>query len=207
MTTAHPPLPTTRPRLALLKALRDVAAVGTTDPTHASRQVELYDLFAHWNREVFADRLMPVHCNVALTPYGHTIGLCHYNPVQFIEIHPACWDGHADHHAQWTDGSGVSGVMLHEMIHLACSQAGQDPDHKGAPWAAWCDFIGQYLGLPLTYVQHSRRKASTTDGRRVNVWVPTVPTEPRPSTRLASYAEIRSFPSVIEGDGDGLPRL
>lgn len=197
-------LPPARPRLSLLKVLREVAAVGTIDPEHAARQVELYDMFEHWNAAVFSNRLQPVHVNLAITPYGHKLGVAHGAPVQYIEIHPICWAGAADHHATWA-GTGVSGTVLHEMIHLACYQSGQDPEHKGRPWAAWCDHIGQILGIPLTYVQHSRRK----DSERNNVWVPTVPSEPRPGTRLASYHEIYSFPSMFnEGAApEDLPKL
>jgi hypothetical protein len=207
MTTfKQPPLPSGKAPLSNLDKLRDVASLGCSDPDLAIRQVQVYDWFELWNERFFGNRLRPVHINVSLTRYGKNLGLCHYEPVQYIEIHPQCWKGAAAHHSQAIGDTAMPSaawVVLHEMIHLATAQtAGEiwgadDNCHTTASWVGWCNFIAEQLGMPLSYVEMKRGKERTSDGAaRVNAWKSRVGIEPiiRPGTRLATYDETRCFP-------------
>jgi hypothetical protein len=201
----HPPLPTTTPDLTVLDRLRSVARVGCQDPERAVQSEQVYDWFRFWNDRIFSNQLSPVLVNVALTPYGGMLGLCHGGPVQFIEIHPACWDGAAAHHG--TIGSlkmpDAAFVVLHEMIHLAVDQAGlpsRGTDgncHTTPGWVGWCNHAAEVLEIPLTYVSYKRAKSGTAEGRH-NVRVPVAPPTLRPGTELATYDETRSFPCRLD---------
>jgi hypothetical protein len=203
---SQPALPAGKAPLSNLNKLRDVAALGCSDPDLAIRQVQVYDWFELWNDFFFSNRLRPVHIHVSLTRYGKTLGICASAPVQYIEIHPQCWNGGAAHHSQAignTTMPDAAWVVLHEMIHLAIAQAGlesrgaDDNCHATPIWAAWCNFIAEHLDLPLSYTQNKRGKAKAgADGIRKNIWKPRVGIEPaiRPDTCLATYDETRCFP-------------
>ncbi|KZR72727.1 hypothetical protein PMIT1327_00362 [Prochlorococcus marinus str. MIT 1327] len=203
----QPALPPGKARLSDLTKLRDVAAIGCSDPDLAIHQVQVYDWFEQWNERFFSNRLRPVHVNVSLTNYGKNLGLCIGFPVQYIEIHPQCWKGKAVHHSQAignTEMPSAAWVVLHEMIHLAGDQAGQETwgadhnCHTTPIWVGWCNFIAEQLELPLSYAEMKRgkTKADPDDGYRANVWKPRRGMEPviREGTRLASYDETRCFP-------------
>jgi hypothetical protein len=203
---AQPPLPTGKAPLSNLNKLRDVAAIGCSDPDLAIRQVQVYDWFQLWNERFFSNRLRPVHINVSLTNYGKNLGVCYGYPVQYIEVHPQCWGGAAAHHSQAIGNTAMpdaAWVVLHEMIHLAASQANLSTAvtkdgtncHATSIWVAWCNFIAEHLDLPLTYAQNKRGKAKAgADGIRKNIWKPTIEPTIRPGTRLATYDETRCFP-------------
>lgn len=201
----QPSLPSGKAPLSDLSKLRDVAAIGCTDDDLAIRQTEVYDWFEMWNEAFFSNRLRPVHLNVALTDYGATLGRCFVAPVQFIEIHPQCWKGNADHHnfGSSTDVHPGALVVLHEMIHLAEAQLQggfSDANCHATPiWIGWCNFIAEQVGLPLTYGRMKRGKAKAdADGRRANIWKHGKGAAVRSGTRLASYDETRCFP-FLEG--------
>lgn len=206
MTFKQPALPSGSSPLSNLSKLRDVAAIGCTDPDLAICQVQVYDWFELFNERFFGNRLRPVHINVSLTNYGKTLGLCHSSPVQFIEIHPQCWKGRAAHHSQAignTELPSAAWVVLHEMMHLAASQADLPSEvtedgtncHTTAIWVAWCNYIAQELGLPLSYAKNKRGKAKAdVDGVRANIWKPATKPVIREGTRLATYDETRCFP-------------
>ncbi len=202
---SQPPLPAGKAPLANLSKLRDVAAIGCSDPALAIRQVQVYDWFQLWNERFFSNRLRPVHINVSLTRYGKNLGLCHYEPVQYIEIHPQCWSGAAARHQAIgnTAMPDAAWVTLHEMIHLAAAQTegdiwgADDNCHTTTSWVSWINYIAEQLELPLSYVEMKRGKVRTSDGlARLNAWKPRVGIEPpiRPGTRLATYDETRCFP-------------
>ena len=202
----QPTLPSGKAPLSNLDKLRSVASLGCNDPDLAIQQVQVYDWFELWNERIFSNRLRPVHVNVSLTKYGKNLGLCSIAPVQYIEIHPQCWKGKARHHQQ-SVGSitlpSAAFVVLHEMMHLAGDQAGEDTwgaddnCHTTPIWIAWCNYVAEQLDLPLSYAELKRGKTkANADGERANVWKPRVGTEPRirPNTRLATYDETRCFP-------------
>ena len=202
----QPPLPSGKAPLSNLDKLRDVASLGCSDPDLAIRQVEVYDWFQLWNERFFGNRLRPVHVNVSLTSYGSSLGICYGYPVQFIEIHPQCWKGAAEHHSQAigdTSMASAAWVVLHEMVHLAACQADLPPSltkdgkncHATSIWVAWCNYIAEQLDLPLSYARMKRGKAKAdAEGKRKNIWVPNGEHVIRPGTRLASYDETRCFP-------------
>ena len=197
----QPLLPAGKARLSDLVKLRDVAAIGCSDPDLAVHQTQVYDWFEQWNERFFSNRLRPVHLNVALTSYGASLGLCHYAPVQYIEIHPQCWKGKADHYSQVignTEMPSAAWVVLHEMIHLAEAQTqgwSDDNAHTTPLWIAWCNFIAEQVDLPLAYGHMKRGKTKAdADGYRANVWKHGKDAVVRPGTRLATYEETRCFP-------------
>ncbi|KZR72703.1 SprT-like family protein [Prochlorococcus marinus str. MIT 1313] len=205
----QPALPAGKARLSDLTKLRDVAAIGCSDPDLALRQTQVYDWFEQWNERFFSNRLRPVHLNVALTSYGATLGLCHCAPVQYIEIHPQCWKSRIgktiilvspNKAIGNTEMPSAAWVVLHEMIHLAEAQTNGDINgdaHATPLWVAWCNFIAEQLELPLSYAEMKRGKTKAdSDGYRANVWKPRRGMEPviREGTRLASYDETRCFP-------------
>lgn len=200
----QPPLPSGKAPLSNLDKLRDVASLGCSDPDLAIRQVQVYDWFQLWNERFFNNRLRPVHVNVSLTRYGKSLGLCVNSPVQYIEIHPQCWKGAAKHHSQAigdTSMPSAAWVVLHEMMHLAADQAGQDARgadnncHTTPIWVAWCNYVAEQLDLPLSYARNKRGKSSVAEGRK-NIWVPIDEPVIRPGTRLATYDETRCFPYI-----------
>lgn len=202
MTFTQPALPSGKAPLANLSKLRDVAALGCTDSDLAVRQVQVYDWFEQWNDRFFSNRLRPVHVNVSLTKFGKNLGLCSYKPVQYIEIHPCCFN------RQTKTISGIempsaAWIVLHEMIHLVAAQTSKDiwgadkNCHTTPVWVDWCNFIADQLEMPLSYAQMKRGKERTSDGQeRINVWKPRNGIKPiiREGTRLASYEETRCFP-------------
>ena len=200
----QPSLPSGKAPLSNLTKLRDVAALGCSDPDLAIRQVQVYDWFELWNDRFFSNRLRPVHINVALTGYGKFLGLCCASPVQYIEIHPQCWRGGAAHHGKAigdTEMPSAAWVVLHEMMHLAADQAGLDGRgadgncHTTPIWVAWCNHIAEQLQMPYSYAQMKRGKTSVAEGRQ-NIWKPIGEPLLRPGTTLASYDETRCFPYV-----------
>ncbi len=205
MLFSQPSLPTGKAPLSNLAKLRDVAAIGCSDPDLAVHQTQVYDWFEMWNEAFFNNRLRPVHLNVALTDYGATLGRCFYLPVQFIEIHPQCWKGNADckNLGNSTDVHPAALVVLHEMIHLAEAQTvgySSDNAHATPTWLGWCNFIAEQVDLPLTYGRMKRGKSKAdSDGRRANVWKHDKGAAVRPGTCLGSYDETRCFP-FIESD-------
>jgi hypothetical protein len=195
----QPGLPAGKAPLSNLSRLRDVAALGCVDPDLAVRQVQVYDWFEQWNQRFFSNRLRPVHINVSLTSYGKTLGLCHYRPVQYIEIHPRCWRSAPQHVGSMVMPS-AAWVVLHEMIHLAEVQTRGDVPgncHATPDWVGWCNYIAEQLDMPLSYAQMARGKSSVAEGRK-NVWKPACGASVliRPGTRLADYDETRCFPYV-----------
>ena len=199
MAFQQPSLPTGKAPLSNLSKLREVAAIGCTESDLSIKQVQVYDWFEQWNQAFFGNRLRPVHVNVSLTAYGKKLGLCYYSPVQYIEVHPNCWRGAAQHHQQAIGNMKMpdaSWVLLHEMMHLAEAQTVGTPGrnaHNSQAWIGWCNFIAQELDLPLSYSQMKRGKNSVAEGRK-NVWIHSKGAVVRPGTRLASYDEMRCFP-------------
>jgi len=196
----QPPLPSGKAPLSNLTKLRDVAALGCSDPDLAIRQVQVYDWFELWNDRFFSNRLRPVHINVALTRYGKTLGFCHYEPVQYIEIHPRCWQRKPQSIGD-TEMPSAAWVVLHEMIHLVAAQTegdiwgADDNCHTTPIWVAWCNHIAEQLQMPYSYAQMKRGKTSVAEGRQ-NIWKPIGEPLLRPGTTLASYDETRCFPYV-----------
>ena len=202
---SQPALPSGKAPLSNLSKLRDVAAIGCNDEELAIRQTKVYDWFEMWNDLFFGNRLRPVHINVSLTGYGAFLGLCYQAPVHFIEIHPQCWKGGADHKTFGsTDCHPASLVVLHEMIHLAEIQTlGTIADkncHLTPTWSAWCNYIAEQVNMPLTFGRMKRGKAKAdSDGVRANVWKHPKNAIVRTGTRLANYDETRCFP-FLEDD-------
>jgi hypothetical protein len=56
----------------------------------------------------------------------------------------------------------VDETVLHELLHNELHQFGENPKHKGAPWARRCQELSTRLGLP---VQIERPRSIRTGGR------------------------------------------
>lgn len=183
---------------------------SVTDELAWSR--DLYDWWAAWNRIYFAEKLKPLFIYSGNTDYGKFLGLCRYLPTREILIQkqgiksPEKGEHHGysvRHHEAFghlTDTQyNVALIVLHEMIHQACFEAGVDPNHEGAPWAAHCNYIGNDLGLGLTFSEMRRSKVTiqqeNNSKSRVNIWRPKKRIDLLPNTdRFATVEECRCFP-------------
>jgi hypothetical protein len=105
-------------------------------------------------------------------------------------------------------------ILLHEMMHQACHEAGEwvDNCHQGPLWLAHCNHIGGDLGLGLTFARMKRGKTPMLDDDgvpiknakgeqlRANKWMPMEKKLLPNTNRTASYDECRMFP-LREDDG------
>jgi hypothetical protein len=85
------------------------------------------DTWERFNHDYFGGRLRPLPIFLTpTTPYGHLVGwTCCGGAVTHIAL-AAPKDGHV-----LVAGRGC---LLHEMVHQALHEAGEDIRHKGEPW-------------------------------------------------------------------------
>jgi hypothetical protein len=187
-----------------------VAIQQAKDP----KGTHLYDWWKTWNAAYFNNTLAPIVVSYQNTDYGRNLGFYMYEPIKQIIIQKRTnlpIEAHAEvkrHKAFEGLDQGrycLALVLLHEMIHQACSEANQDPSHEGQPWADHCNYIGKHLQIGLSYSAMTRQKANVVDddgsvvrqgGRalRRNVWRPTNDTLLKGTDRLATHQECRHFP-------------
>lgn len=120
--------------------------------------------FTRLNRELFAGSVIPMPIIIAMTPYGHCIGLTgapSWLASPRISLAPEVFLGSADRLDLATGRMGpgrirggprqVSDVLLHEMIHAALILRGEDPDHNEAPWCKLItELSADLLGLDIS---------------------------------------------------------
>lgn len=185
----------------------------------------LYEWWKRWNKIYFENSLRPLFLHFGLSDYGRALGHYALQPVREILIQKVgrrkseqCLSVHdaAKHHEAFKDLSkyqySLALVLLHEMMHQLDHETGGfngdngDNCHQTPTWLEYCNFIGNDLGLGLTYAPMARQKVSKTDDEgnivrnaqgqamRVNVWKP-MAGELLPNTvRFATYDECRRFP-------------
>jgi hypothetical protein len=118
---------------------------------------------ARINRELFAGSIPPMPVVIAMTPYGHCIGLTgapRWLESPRVTLAPEIFTGSRDKYdgaGRWVRGRlrggprQVSDVLTHELIHAALILRGEDSQHNGDPW---CKLITELsrdvLGLDIT---------------------------------------------------------
>lgn len=182
----------------------------------------LYTWWKRWNKIYFENTLRPLFLHYGLSDYGRALGHYALRPVREILIQKVgrkkseqCLSVHvaAKHHEAFKDLSkyqySLALVLLHEMMHQSEHETGGsvgDNCHQTTTWLEYCNFIGNDLGLGLTYSTMARQKVSKTDDEgnivknaqgqtmRKNIWKPKAK-ELLPNTvRFATYDECRRFP-------------
>jgi hypothetical protein len=121
---------------------------------------------------LFRDRLkrpgfvLPVIRLAPVAPYGHCMGLSGNGDslAHVSDLDHGIW---LYLHKQYfgTDDALLAkadGVVLHELLHNELKQFGEDPKHKGAPWARRCQELSTRLGLS---VRIERPRSIRTGGR------------------------------------------
>lgn len=203
------PLPTAVTDWSLFNDLVRVHQSVATDASSCDR--EMYEWWAQWNRLYFNETLRPLFIYTGNSDYGKYLGFCRYLPSREIMIQqqgiksPIKGEHYGASVMRHSAFAGLSEMqycvalmLLHEMIHQACFEAGVNPDHEGAPWATHCNVIGADLGLRLTFSEMKRGKAAKEKGqaseKRRNVWRPVSDALLPGTDRLATVEECRSFP-------------
>ena len=214
------PLPKGHTDHALLGQIVNVHRVTFQEGQHGGVQpAVLYDWWRHWNAIYFQSTLMPLFITEGNTDYGKYLGFCQYTPerrilIQQRSIQTEASGAFASHHgasvrrhpvfAGLEEGDyNIALLLLHEMMHQACFEAGQDAGHNSPAWAAWCNLIGQDLGLTITFSQMKKgKKTVPTSGekkKRITVMLPVNGAELLPgTTRFAEYAEQCRFPWQLD---------
>jgi hypothetical protein len=103
--------------------------------------------FARHNCEHFAGSIPPMPIIIAMSAYGHCIGLTRapaWLASPRISLTPEVFNGSAEKFNPLTGRTmpgrtrggprQVSDVLLHEMIHATLIFRGENPDHNGDPW-------------------------------------------------------------------------
>lgn len=199
-------LPNNKTDFALLKEIIACQDAKKKDGTH------LYDWWQRWNNIYFENTLKPIIVSYQNTDYGRYLGYFRHSPIMEIVIQ---WrtktvkrGSEVMQHDAFADLTTrqycLALIVLHEMMHQACFEAGLDPGHEGQPWLDHCKFIGSDLKLGLTYSPMKRQKESVLkDGTvlrragravRQNVWRPTSTELFSGTDRFASHDEIIYFP-------------
>src|SRR5690349_591421 len=107
---------------------------------------------------LFRDRLMrpgfvlPVVRLAPVAPYGHCMALSgNGGSLGHVAPHGLEHGIWLYLHAKFYDGDGlrdeVDATVLHELLHNELRQFGEDPAHKGEPWARRCRELSDRLGL------------------------------------------------------------
>src|SRR3954451_13077133 len=126
---------------------------------------------------LFRDRLMgpwftlPVIRVAPVAPYGNKRGLsgngCSLTHVEphglsdgvWLYLHRGFWDN-----VRLRDE--VEETVLHELLHNELKQFGEDPKHKGRPWARRCQELSERLGIEVR-IEHARNiRPDTGEGQR-----------------------------------------
>jgi hypothetical protein len=110
-----------------------------------------YDEWHHHNTAYFDGRLAYGWILWGLTPHGHRLGETQLvNGTGRITLHPSLVAPSSSHPwnraARLWNTRTASDVLLHEMIHQALYQRGDDSEHNGRPW---CDEIERLSPIVL----------------------------------------------------------
>jgi hypothetical protein len=182
----------------------------------------LYDWWQRWNKAYFNNTLRPLFIYFGNSDYGRHLGFHRVLPRREIMIQKSgiSCDIKGLHHIEsakrhdaFSDVPdsqyALALILLHEMMHQAVYEAGGDLNdncHLTPIWLELCNFIGDDLGLGLTYAPMVRAKQAqrNDDGNaikshegktvRQNVWRPKKAELRANTERFATYDECRKFP-------------
>lgn len=175
----------------------------------------VYNWWKKWNTIYFEDTLKPLFIYYGNTNYGKNIGQYNLEPreilLQKTNINNFTRTAHhtnsAIRHKEFENISdkqyGTALVLLHEMMHQAVVELGEQQHtncHLDLNWLEHCNFIGNDLGLNLTYATQTRTKESKKEKQqdaasRKNIWKTKKDSALIPGTeRFATYDECRLFP-------------
>jgi hypothetical protein len=205
--------------------LDDLIRVHESVSTLADRS--LYDWWQRWNKAYFENTLRPLFIYFGNSDYGRHVGFCRHLPNREIMIQkPGKTCGikalhhleSAKRHDAFNDVPdsqyALALILLHEMMHQAAFEADsplKDNCHLTPIWLEHCNFIGDDLGLGLTYTPMVRAKQAqrNDDGTaikshegktvRQNVWRPKKAELRAGTERFATYEECRMFPFRCDG--------
>lgn len=183
--------------------------------TSSALDRSVYNWWKKWNNIYFEDTLKPLFIYYGNTNYGKYIG--QYSPepreilLQKSSINSFTKTSHHTksviRHKEFQNISeqeyGTALVLLHEMMHQAVDEL-QEPQHLNCHldpnWLDHCNFIGNDLGLKLTFATLTRTKESKKEKQqlaslRKNIWRAKKNSILTPGTeRFATYSECRMFP-------------
>jgi hypothetical protein len=112
--------------------------------TYGRSGLHLADLWDAYNRDYFGGKVDPVLiCRSRVFAYGRCIGYTSVrsgeDPWRHIVVKAYSQNVCADQRA----------ILLHELVHLALFQRGEDPNHGGVPWTTEIMRISELLGQEL----------------------------------------------------------
>lgn len=174
----------------------------------------LYDWWNKWNQIYFDNTLTPLFITEGNTDYGKYLGYCMYQPERKILIQQRSietQESHrfAKHHGNSVrrheafesltdDAYNIALLLLHEMIHQACFEAGVDAAHDSGSWADHCNYIGQDLGMTITFAKFKQVKVPYVDEhgnkKRMSKMKPVHQNLLPGTERMAEYGEQCRFP-------------
>lgn len=133
-------------------------------PGHADL---IYDAFEQINRLCFAGDVPMRGIVVGLTPHGGALGQTSLDGR--ITLHPSLIEPKSSNPwripAASCNAALLADVLVHEMIHAALIDRGDNPDHNGWPW---CREIARLSPLviaePLVASPWRRTRAAMTEG-------------------------------------------
>lgn len=183
--------------------------------TSAGVDKSVYNWWKKWNTIYFEDTLKPLFIYYGNTNYGKNIGQYNLEPREILlqksNINNFTRSAHhinsAIRHKEFENINerqyGTALILLHEMMHQAVVELGEELNpncHMDLNWLEHCNFIGNDLGLNLTYTTLTRTKESKKDKQqdtalRKNIWKAKKDSAMTPGTeRFATYDECRMFP-------------
>lgn len=175
----------------------------------------VYNWWKKWNNIYFEDTLKPLFIYYGNTNYGNSIGQYNLEPreilLQKTSINNFTKAAHhsnsAIRHKEFQNITeeqyGTALILLHEMMHQAVTELGEEKHpncHMDLNWLEHCNFIGNDLGLNITYATLTRTKESKKvkqqeTSSRKNIWKAKNNSVLIPDTeRFATYDECRMFP-------------
>lgn len=143
--------------------------------TSSALDRSIYKWWSKWNTIYFKNTLKPLFVHYGNTDYGNSIGHYCSEPREILlqksSINNFTKASHhtnsAIRHEEFKNISeeqyGAALILLHEMMHQAVIELGevQHPNcHMDLNWLEHCNFIGNDLGLNLTYTTLTRTKES-----------------------------------------------
>jgi len=183
--------------------------------TSSALDRSVYNWWKKWNTIYFEDTLKPLFIYYGNTNYGKSIGQYNLEPREILlqktsinnftktAHHTTSAIRHKEFENITEEQYGTALILLHEMMHQAVFELGEERHlncHLDPNWLEHCNFIGNDLGLNLTFTALTRTKESKKGKQqdaasRKNIWKAKKDSTLIPGTeRLATYDECRMFP-------------
>jgi hypothetical protein len=149
---------------------------------------------------LFRDQLMrpgfvlPVIRLAPVAPYGHCMGLAGNGDslAHVSDLEHGIWLYlHEKFYGTERFAEEVDETVLHELLHNELSQFGEDPKHKGKPWARRCQELSGRLGISVRI----ERPRSIRTGGRITTGTP---------VGCLSYDALRRWPHDLLTSGPPL---